>query len=624
MRTSNTLPTSAANPPVLAGDRYGERRPLHEWIPWLDDLAPFAPRAVEAELLRIADRPRLLVPERRAILRLLERVVRLEAVAPDEAASCSFPVLGREGSSIDGALLHAVAKPGSRAGGCPVELAFPGERRMLSLLDPSSGAMVFPSPLRSTSPICELVGDSCGAAFALAVEASRRGLAVPRDVVISAAIEDGPDGLELRPVSGCDRKRRILERERPGCRFFYLAAPGERVEPSASIELIPLEASRFEQLVAALLPQAEASMEALFRDVQEAEVHFDSQQYPVAQACWERILPRLPEPDGRETGEALRWRLTALARLGAIELHAGQPEAAAGLFRQASDLAQRSPGLSRLVVDDVQLQVASANLDRFRPDEAASILTPLTADWRRRLAADDEGPERRELLLSCLGGMRRLHLLRGEADRAVEIQRELLSWSPASERARSLADLGECLRRDGRRDEAAVALAQAGHALPQIPLETYRAQTAAFVAFYQGRLALDTWEARPSLEELDSLRAALPSRSAARWRLELLARHLRLREGDPAAADELLAPPDPESSELGQWNAALGLIVGALISPPFADRLFRAAAERLEGLAAACERYPSLESMRLLFVRTIAANEDPVEVANSLLARSAY
>ncbi|HWV38383.1 MAG TPA: hypothetical protein VN033_07890 [Vulgatibacter sp.] len=597
---------------------------LRDWLPLLSDLAPFAPRAVEEELIRLAAHPRLLVPERRAVERLRDRVARLDPTPADPAA-CAFPVVTEGEAWLEGAVLHALASAEHRPGACPAEQAFPGERSLLDLLAASDGrAFVVPSPLLSTTRLCELVGDSCGAAFALALEAARRGTSVPRDVVVSAAIGPSADGLVLRAVAGCDRKRRVLERERPGCRFFYVPIPGDEVRGSDAITLVPLEEGAslrtlFDRLLAPRPPPLRA--EALLRQVREAEDLFAAQRYDEARPRWERIAQALPAAG---LAQSAQWNLTAITRLGAIELHAGRPEAAEAWFERAAAAAADAAGVSRLAVDQVRIYAAGALVDRMRPLEARRILEPRTRDWRRRLAADDEGADRREMLIACLGATRRLRLLLGDAEGAVEAQRELVGWAPAAETARAMADLGDALRRSGRPGQAREALARARETLDWIPLATYRLQTEAFLAYHEGRLCLDTGAAGPDPAYLRGLLGALPARSAARWRLEELGALLRLRDGDRDAAGRLIDAADRAEAGFSRWQACLGVLRGAAVSPADEDALHAAAGERFARLAACTAGYPALDAARLRFCERLTARRERREAAAELLRRSAY
>jgi len=595
---------------------------LRTWLPLLADLAPFAPRAVEEELARLSSRPRLLAPERRAVERLRDRVARMDP-APTDPAACAFPVVTQGEAWLDGAVLHALASAEHRPGACPAEKAFPEERALHDLLAASDGrAFVVPSPLLSTTRLCELVGDSCGAAFALAMEAARRGTSVPRDVVVSAAIGPSADGLVLRAVAGCDRKRRVLERERPGCRFFFVPLPGEEVGGSDSINLVPLEeGASLPSLFERILPRpALVRAEALLREVREAEDLFAAQRYDDARPRWERIAQALPAG----LAQSAQWNLTALTRLGAIELHAGRPEAAEDWFERAAAAASRMSSAPRLAVDQVRIYAAGALVDRLRPVEARRLLEPRTKDWRKRLAADDEGTDRREMLIACLGATRRLCLLSGDAEGAVEAQRELAGWAPAAESPRALADLGETLRRSGRIGQAREALSQARDALDWIPLASYRLQTEAFLTYYEGRLCLETGAAGPDDAYLRGLLDDLPARSAARWRLEELSCLLRLRDGDHGAAGGLVEAADRASTDFFRWHACLGILRGAVVSPDDEDSLHAAAADRFADLAGCTSGYPALDAARLRFCERFAAKRERRDAAAEVLRRSAY
>jgi len=596
----------------------GRAKKLRERLRTLEELAPFAPRGVADELSRMASDRGYVFPERRAIERLRIAIVGRHAPLREPAA-CAFPVLTQSESWLDGAILQAVVTADLRPGAAAAEEVFSDEGRMLELLARFSDArpLVIPSPLQASTRICELVGDSGGAAFALALEAARRGVAVPQDIAVSAALDtDASGALVLRPVSGCDQKRRILERERPGCRFFFLAQEGEEVGASATIELVPLEPGTMQALCDRLLPRAPAGQESLSQAVREAEGHFAGQRYPLARRGWRRLYLQLREelrgdaaslPQHRQRA---RWAIQALGRLGAIELHAGHPVLADLYFSAATARMRQAPDVPTTLVDEVLVSVASVHLDRLRPAAAESVLTPLVERWRALVAEAPEALESRQMLIACLGATRRLMLLKGEASVAVEVQEEILGLASTAERPRCLADLGECLRRAGRFGQAGEALALGRASLYRIPIESYRIQTEAFLAFYEGRLALDRGSEAPSLVYLDSIREALPPRSAAGWRLDQLSRLLRLRAGDRDAAGELIDQLARASGDFARWHATLGLLRGARITQSEGPRLRWAAAEALEALAACTAGYPALEAARAEYVGSIHAQHD--------------
>lgn len=654
------------------------------------ELAFFAPHAALARLEALASERRATVPDRRAIDGHVDRIRRARALRPSGGASCAFPLATSGIDWLYGGVAHAVVSPLHRAGASRVEDIFVTEAKMLSLLRGLSEepAYVVPAPHLISTKVCELVGDSGGAALALSLEAARRGVSIPDDVAISAALGTAPDGaLVLRPVSGFDQKRRVLERELPGCRFFFVPAADEAVEPSHQIELIPLEEMPFAALCERLLPKAAPTVGSLSLALLEAQALFDGQRYDEAKVQLESVVSQIAElrestifadfsihsacelgvlsfdevappalkttgvSRGRESdlfglesgtdpagkghlfrldrGSSEGWEIDrlerlALSRLGAIELHAGLPAEAARLFSQAQGLVGGDSRTNRIFTDELALQIAGAHLDRFRPAEARAIATPIVDTWRQRLENDPDGLERQLILIAGLGCLRRLLLLEGEAEAAIEIQLELVGWSSHAEKARSLADLGECFRRAKIFGQARNAFLQARGYLPSIPLETYRLQTDAFLTFYEGRLALDLDEEGPAEATLERLRGALPSRSAAAWRLVQLQRLLLLRKGNGRAAQALIGQLEEERGEFARWNAALALLRGAALAPSQASALLTAAAAAFASLAPFVAAHQPLAEARASFVEGAAAGRDVRDASDSLLRFSAY
>lgn len=579
---------------------------------------PFAPRLVE-EALKSIDRTRLLAPVRLRVEKLLEQA-RARTLLRPEGSACLFPTVAQN-APVAGALFFAVAQLFRPPGACPIADAFPGESEMLRLLGEAyagTGSLsLLPHPGDCSGDLLELVGNSAGGAFAVAAEALRRGVEVPDDVAVSAALGPGPDGsLHLRPVAGLEEKVAVLERERPGIRFFFVRGSGRPLS-SARIHLHPLPSGPIDALFDAILPERRVSPRAqIYVRLREAELAFADQDYPQAGRIFREILPALEAVDEEEPR---RWRLWSLICLGAIALHGGDSEEAAHFFTQAQNEAQDALLKER---DELQLYVAGLYLDRLAHAEASAILVPLTDLWRQRMRLDPAGDDRRRIWLACLGGMRRLHLLAGEPERAHAFQEELLHWSPESERARSLTDLGECLRRMGRRDEASRAFAEARRSLTAVYLRTYRLQTEAFLLYYEGRLALDRG-ALPDLDAIAAIAPRLPERSAASWRLRQLALLGRLRAGDDEAAETLVRAARAAKTDFLRWQAGLGLLRALELRPD--DRGLRSAIADhfapLDRLAA--NHAPVARAHRDLLDR-LARGDDPLPSARDLLRRSPY
>lgn len=580
---------------------------------------PFAPRLVEQALFSI-DPSTLLAPVRLRIEKLLQEA-RSRQLGQPEGSSCLFPTVA-DHAPVAGALFFAVAQLFRPPGAFPIAEAFAGEKEMLRLLGDAfadAGALsLLPHPGSGDPSLLTLVGSSAGGAFAVAAEALRRGVHVPEDVAVSAALGVGPDGrLHLRPVAGLDQKIALLEWERPGCRFFFVPRTGERFE-SAKIRLHPLPKGPIDALYEPILPHRHVPARTRIYDrLREAERAFQDQDYPLAGRHFREVLPML-DALGFEESEPRRWRYWSLICLGAIALHAGDTDEAGRHFEAAG--VHRHDGLLQ-ENDELQLYVAGLYLDRLAAAEASAILLPLTDIWRQRMHLDPAGDDRRRVFLACLGGMRRLHLLRGEAERAHVIQEELLQASPEPEQARSLADLGECLRRMGRKEDARQAFREARARLSAVYLPTYRLQTEAFLTYFEGRLALD--EGRPpDLEAVGRLVPRLPERAAAAWRLRQLALLGRIQGGDEAAAEALLRTARAATSDFSRWQQGLGLLRALHLRDSV--ELREAIATHFAALGPMAANFGPIATAHRELLERLAANEDPFPPARTLLHHSPY
>lgn len=583
----------------------------------LSDHIPFAPRSVEKALERIAGRE-LLAPVGRHVEMLL-RQARSHRIHPPDGSACAFPTV-TEGAPVPGAVFFAVAELFRPPGYLPIGDAFSEETEMLRLLGDtfSVSLSVYPNPAPSSPGLLRLVGDSAGAAFAVAGEALRRGVSVPEDVAVSAALSAGPDGnLHLRGVGALERKIALLEQERPGCRFYFVDREA-RDYHAARIRLVPLRPGAIQALYEAILPRRDAPPRArVYERIREAERAFRDQDYPVARRLFGEILPML-DLLGYEDLQPRRWRYWSLVCLGAIALHAGDTDGAARCFEEAERL--EIPRGVTPEKDELELYVAGLYLDQLLPDRAEKYLRPLTDSWRQRMRIDPAGDDRRRVYLGCLGGMRRLHLLRGEPERAHAVQEELVAASPEHERARSLTDLGEVLRRMGRREEAALAFRAARRWLDHVYLPTYRLQTEAFLVYYEGRLALDRGE-EPDLDVVSALVPRLPERSAASWRLRQLALLARLRRGEDEALDALLRAAREARGDFSRWQWGLGLLRALAYRP---EELREEVATHFEGLSRMAAGYAPIERAHRGLVDACRRGEDPLPFARLLLHHSPY
>ncbi len=615
-----------------------------EWAECLDGFLPYAPRGVAALIQQALDENPRLQPLERSYLHELSSMARTIATKrPHRGFQCSFPLVFQRGPTVpdglDGAVLDAAAFVGPVLGcldATSAEQALEDHELTDIVADHLSeggvSLLLSPHPADQPEVRLRLRGPSAGGALYLAATAARQGTVVPPDVVISAALMEGPGGLWLGPVEACDLKRRVLERERPGCRFFYVPHDDEVVAPSAIIQLVPLEpglaSGLYERIFLRPPGQGDqAAVGSIYAQLDTGRSLFFDQRYPEAQAHLRAVVERLDakENDGWHP-HAPAWRYEAHARLAAISMHAGRWEAAEAVLDQLHVVPKEHEQLTRLLLVEVLGSVAGVRIDAFDPGGARRVLEGEQGAMEG-LAALGVYLHREDALalVSYYGAWRRLHLLAGEPERAVEVQRALCAVAPGRQRARSLSDLGECLHRVGRFGEAQAVWGNADDLLGQDP--AYRStHTKAFLEFYRGRAALmsgagDVSPVRISQVAGECLQGIYSS-SAAAWRLEQLRLLAQLASGDEVALQRLGELAGNEGRTLVRWYRALDLLRGAQLCPVLAAQSHAVAAAVMERHSFA--HYPALERARRAFccsARRGGAGREAIEV---LLSRRAY
>lgn len=617
----------AAQGPDVRPARSEERVRFDQLETWLS----CAPGAVEAEARRIAaSAPNRLVA--RAFEDLAMRAGRARA-GERNGRGCAFPVVACNTSSwLPGAVFQALVLPEARppVGTLPLTDAFPGEAGTVDLLRrlfDRLGARQWALAPAMSLDLLELEGRSCMAAFALAAEAEARGVSVPADLVVSAAIELDPSGRPvLAPVSGCNAKARILERERPGCRFLYVPMPGEEVEPSTEIRLEPLPPLSVEAFFDRVLEPSTAPgfFEDLFHRAARADECYARQDYPAAEAGYRELLAMLESAPDSHPDVAER-SFTALVRMGGIQLHGGRPDDAQRWFERARELARRHSTIRRTALVEMRVAVSESLVDNFRPDDAEAAIASEIGPWERALQEGFvDGPEHRMALVSLLATLHRVYLLRGDVEKAIEVEERAVAWAPAPERARTLGDLAVCYRRAGRFEEAERTLEQAFLQLDAMLLEKYRENTRRFLEYHRGRLALAAGWPVPPASELVALAESLHPEAAARWRLELLAGLVRLREGDEGGLAAIVGLLDRQERPFVRWHLGLGLLEAAELAPALGGRAREAAVRAFAASVPNLVHHPALAEAHRRFVEAVQAGRVDAEAESALRRLSAY
>ncbi len=602
----------------------------------LERYAPLAPAAAAAE----AGRLRALVRSRRSVtprqaarLRVLVRGGTAEAGRPLHPA-VDFPVAleGAAPAWLSGAVMRAFAvAPGQGVppGAEPLATRFrdgPALESRLDALVPPDGVRCFVAPARAVLgpgvAALPLEGDSCLAACALARLASQRGVQ-PAPAVVSASLGAGPGGEPvLRAVGHLEAKLAAAARERPAVPAYLCAEEPPAISglpaPRALLPGTPLQL-----LAERLLPAAGAAPAALLARLREADTHFALQRYAECRPLYAEVLRALAAlPRASAPPQAATWRTQAQLRLAAVELHAGRTAAARRLFSQARS---RARGMPPLIRAEAVAHVAGVLVDGFAPREALAVVVPLLRAWRRKLGQRraSASTEERFALLALLGVMRRAHLLAGRPDRALTVQEELLAWAPPAQRARSLCDQAEVLRRLGRTTEARRALARARKACAPL-FDVERDHVEGFIAWVEGLLRLGASHPRLEPAPLEARAALLPPGIAARFRLEQLAELCRLAAGEASAMDRLLAACRSEPSPLRRWLRCLGLLRACRLHPGKPQAPWSEVAALFRPLLPTVRPHPPLAQAARAFI-TAARKGPPPEAAVEVLMRfSAY
>ena len=585
----------------------------------LSDLAAFAPRSVERRVRQLAATgPTWIVRE--AHTTMLAAAPGWGVQAWPGSVYCCFPAVAEVTPYpwFKGAVLHAVAGDLalSTYSGIPVEKAGLDERtvRVAKELSGHEPLSLSPSPRLSARDVFRLEGDSMLGALAVAAEASRRGVAVPDSMVVSAGISGSSTLWTLDAVNDCDRKRALLEVEKPGCDFYFVSATP--VQQSDIIRLHPLPPGAPLSRLFDLLPPAVGKRESVTATVllREAGPLYADQLYPEAGSLYRKVLQLAP---------AGRDRFVALVRLGAIALHEGDSNSAWKRLTEAEEITADT--VSRQDTAEQRYLLAQALVDAFEPGKAKAVLDEPLRYWSGKLERVGESAEARMLLIGLLAASRLLKLLEGDLAGALNVQREALTWAPRTELARCYGDLAEVLRRNARIDEADAAIAAAFTELPQMPIESYRLRTEAFLHYHRARLRLFTGRAIPELERLEQMRSWLaPMESeAASWRLNQIHWLLLTRDGDPAGAAGAVQQVNAEGRPFRKWYEALGLLQAA--REPWAAPAFRSTASAaLETLSSCVENHPELQQARSRFVLATERGQVDAQAESTLLQFAAY
>lgn len=297
----------------------------------------------------------------------------------------------------------------------------------------------------------------------------------------------------------------------------------------------------------------------------------------LAMSAWDGLRRGQRDEAERQSGAAIAaWageRQGGMAWLvrGACRLHRGEAGPALEDLRHARDVLAAPPAagdepLDPWQVEEVDAYVGIALLDCGRPVEAENVLAQALA----RLQAAPSADRRWHLvLLQVAGSLHRVRVLAGDLAGARDLlERVVLGAAPVrAERARSLGDLAEVLRRAGDTDGARARLEQARRCLADAD-PGVRARTDRFLQVYRARVGLrpadwpvapPDWRQWPQpAEVLETLLAGGGDLDA--WMRE----HALADERLPvvftlvylAAAARLPGPPRPWARELARRLAA--------------------------------------------------------------------
>lgn len=459
--------------------------------------APFAPAFVRAELDAILRRE-LSSPIR-------ERVrARREVLMGDRVAlstwSCRFPAVISGGPArLEGGVLTILAVD---PGVAPIPGAsWAAGTLPLGALDPRSTLDLHLSGMPGAD--LPIDGRSGSAAAWLAARARATGRRIPDDVVLSADLVPGPDGIpRLAEVDLGGAKARIVARELPGATLYLCGDPEGEVATILPPGTAVTELERLLWGDASLVDRAEVLTIAGV-----ADKAFREHDYTGSAERYRTLLQVVGGSDGELVFEAH-------LRLAAIAVHEGRGRDADEHFRQADGVelpaTRRSYRVERLA------GLAGAAIDAFRPREAEEHL----GQKRARSAADD--PEELWDHIQVMGAWRRLRLLEGRAEDARTVQRGLLQVTDEVERPRVLIDLGFVELRCGDL-VAAGDVFRAARTEIRTMAPIYRLQSEAFLTWHVARLAnrggrLAGLEDLLGASALDALIAHPRLEAAGRWR----------------------------------------------------------------------------------------------------------
>lgn len=502
--------------------------------------APCAPRFVGEALAGIVARPSLGADVRAALEAWRSG---LEATGTSEGW-CLFPAVADGGpAGLLGGLCGVTAvdlgmppPPGAEAlvAAAPDVAAHPvvGSR--------AGGAWVRGRPPTAAGPVRDR---SATAAVWLALRARDRGLALPDGLVVSADLQPGPNGEpRLGAVRDGFRKAAIVARERPGARLLLCLEPGEDLPAGAEALPVGAPVTELERRVwGEAVGRDRADVQRALRSGQEA---FAAHDYRLADTYFEEVL----RVAGAEEGPA---RFEAALRRAAIATYTGEVQRAETWFRVASTVSLPQTAAARLVVDRL-VSLVDIHLDAFEPRSTRRLLGERLA---RHVLSDDH-PDALERV-QLLGAWRRLHLLEGNLDAALDVQRRVVAIADGAERPRALLDLAWVQMRRGALDDAVRNLVDARHTLERAE-PIYRLQTVGFLTWYTARLEL-AGRSEPALADLldpraiDALLAAPALQAPPRWRLRAVR---AARSGDAAAVAEHVAACTP----FQRWHTGVYLL----------------------------------------------------------------
>lgn len=554
------------------------------------------------------------------------------------ASVCGFPVVAGPTAPewVQGAILSAVAVTNATwvAGTCePAEMVLKVDweelQRNLSPDGPSDGATLLVHPGEAVFRAVEARpdGDSCLGALLLARVAALRGVSIPGDVVVSAAVVRSGRETTFSPVDSVARKVATVAVERPNARFFVCCAERDMPNTPHPVRLIRLEpGSPFSELADQVLPASQGTFASLAASMALADTFFRQQRYEPARHEYEQVLRRLEKlPRRGSPPQTAEWVATSRMRIGAAYLHAGRAAVAREHFESVRNDASSSAVSPHLRAQTI-LSLVGAFIDEFWPARAKSLLRSLEREWAGEFREEGLEMKSRELKLlrvEVLGARRRVCLLEGDAGGALNFQGELRRWAPEDQLARALCDQAECLRRLGQRAAAVRALKQARRVAHRL-VGDEQVQTLGFIVYTEGLIAYDGRRGLAEPGALEQLAATLPLVSAARWRLEMLAQLQRVSRGDGHAAQVLADAALAEPSPLRKWLRALGLLRGASIATAREMGLESVAAEIIKELLKLVAHHPPLTSAARRFISKVRAQADWSEDARCLQSLSAY